>query len=282
MTETDRETWRKTCLEKTPSWDNLDSNAKKNEILRQWNTLPPESRKCLRKASLEERDFIHKFVDLNNKYKVDKWENLPSTTKQFLIGILKGARDKIELRKIELEQQWKTDPKTYPSYAYDKRNATLALNKAKRDYEEAKTEYERCLKLEEMETVAYLNKKSEAGLFGLFNTKLKKEENDTNHRIQNTIHSKQNMDNANKKMKELQSKCDTFDATYQLPEEKAVADTLRSTIDSEKYIEKAIAEVEFLLGTARGETYLNEPSLWLEISPENKMLIINDDYRPNK
>jgi hypothetical protein len=290
MTETAKETWSNTtrwikrneCLEKTLKWDNLDPNAKKEEILRQWHALPQTSRDCLTKALPEERDFIHKFVNLNDTSKVNKWENLPISTKQFLIGILKDARNKIELRKNVLKQQWETDPTSYPSYATDKITADTALNKAKREYDAAETEYKRCVDLEEKETDAYVNKKSKAGFFSSFNTKLKKEENEVNHTINNTVRSKTIMDAAKKKLEELQAKCDTFDATYQLPDESAVDDTLRSTIDSEKYIEKAIAEVEFLLGTTLGEKYLNELSLWLKKSTEEKMQIINGDYRPNK
>ena len=275
------------CLKRKPTWDNLDSNAKNVEIQRQWHALPEISRNCLMNASPNERDFIHKFVNLNSEHRVDTWVKLSPEKKEFLIGILEEAKTKTELRKNELIRGWQTNPRTYPNYDREKRIAGYSCSAAKRDYDNALQQYNLAIEFYNAARVAHFNEqKSKVGK--IFDFLRIRGTSYSTHSINDEQYneaverSKTIMDAAKQKWEELQEKCDTFDDTYQLPDESAVDDTLRSTINSEAYIEKAISEINFLLETTLGEEYLNKPSLWLAKSPEQKMQIINSDYYSKK
>jgi len=267
------------CLKETPEWDNLDSNAKKDEIKLQWNALPEISRNCLIKASsIEERDFINKFVNLNDTSAVNKWESLFPEKKKFLIGILEDAKTKKEFRETELIQEWQTNPRTYPRYNSEKRNADISRIDAERKYNAAKQQYN-------LDNEGYNARKEQKSkvdkipyILGFSGTKY---EQYKQYKEKAEL-SKTNMDAAEQEWGRLKAKYDTFDDTYRLPATNAVDATLRSTIDSEKYIENAITEINFLLQNKLGEEYLNEPSLWLEKNPEQKNQIINGNYYSKK
>ena len=262
------------CLEETPKWDNLDSKAKKDEIQLQWNALPPTSRECLIHASPKERDFINKFVNLNDTSAVNKWESLFPEKKKFLIGILEDAKKEKTRRETELIQGWQANPRTYPRYNSEKRNADISRIDAERKYDAAKQQYN----LDNDDYNARKEHKSKfdkvRDFFGFSGTNDKYK--------QKAELSKTNMDAAEQEWGRLKAKYDTFDDTYRLPDKSAVDDTLRSIIDSEAYIEHAITEINFLLQNKLGEEYLNEPSLWLEKNPEQKNQIINGNYYSKK
>jgi hypothetical protein len=275
------------CLKVTPKWDNLDLNAKKNEIQRQWHALPETSRECLIKASPEERDFIHKFVNLNSKDRVDTWENLSPEQKNFLIGILEDAKTKTELRKIELIKKWETTPTTYPNYDREKRNIGFSIDAAKRDYDNAKKEYDIDIEFYNASVEHFKKRNSNVGkavdyLMFRGTTYLNYSTNDVNYKKEAAERSKTIMDAAKKKWEELQAKFDEFDVTYKLPDKSAVDDTIRSIIDSEKYIENAIAEVKFLFNKDSAKIYLDYQSSWLEKSTTEKMKIIYDNNMSNR